>query len=154
MNRKNLGFMRDLAENLTAKAKHEHNAHGTFNGRSVKEEAELWKTLSYQHVLCTEDGSSYFLVNSRGRRIEIIRADNADRPEHEAWAVPSLEEYQRLLGNFVRGTNTFAIIGQPFYSESLCFAFFSHTVTNEVVEILWRKEQIFENFFTVAPKPR
>ena len=67
-------------------------------------------------------------------------------PEHQAWAVPSQREYEGLFNNFYEDTDIFQKVDR-LEVAGFCSALFRHKATNTIVEIVWRKEQIFENFF-------
>ena len=145
-----LPFLSNVAACLTENAKLEHRAIMAYN-RTVAEAAQVFKDyLGYKHVLYT--GTVYFLKNwTSGDQIEIIPGDDQKFVEHEAFAVPTAAEFDILYENFYSAKDKFEYREGSTLGEELRLALFTHEAPGRVVQLIWRKTQIFEGFFTPNP---
>ncbi len=132
---------RCFAATPEAKPVHEHTAlcfHGSF-----EHDIPSWKDIGYD-VLLEVPGVAIFLASEETNfRPEII---NPEREEHEAWAVQEQSEYTSLELT-LDGDSDFEATGEKYELEHLWAKLYKHTSSGAVIQIVWRKEQIYPDLF-------
>jgi hypothetical protein len=96
--------------------------------------------------LVFETDTVKFLQHSQEpwRRIEII---GRDVPVHEAWAFPAVNHFEIADGNFNRSTNFEEVSDQRSLKPELHRCMYRHIASGVVIQLLWRKVQIFDGVF-------
>jgi hypothetical protein len=107
-------------------------------------ETDAQKLGELGHILVKDvPGIAMFFVRPGSEvRIELI---GRDREEHEAWAVPTLQDFRRLDLAF-QNVDRFTPTGEFYDTPTLKAKLFRH-VTGTVVQIVWREEQIYKDIF-------
>jgi len=85
-----------------------------------------------------------FLENkTAGIRLEIIEPDVE---QHVAWAVRTRDKFFKLEDAF-RNNYQFAACGNRLQNDDLLAVLFRHTQSGAVIQLVWRKKQLFEGIF-------
>ncbi len=98
----------------------------------------------------TED-ATYAWSSTSGIRLEIL---TKSFPPHEAWSLRLKEDFELLFDTFEIDPGFSRIEGRDITRSDFRSAMWTHLETGEIVQILWRRKQIFPDLFQPeGPEP-
>lgn len=119
--------------------------------RGFAEDLQQYALLGYQ-VAHQQSDTAVFLRHERsGDRIELI---SPDALEHMAYALPDRRTAEhvvlRLGERMTHQTGFVKVEGSTHDDSDLLAAMFRHIETGEVIQIIWRRHQIYPEVFQAA----
>lgn len=127
-----------------ARLVHEHTAVHATNGRSVQGVLDVYSSLlGYETDHRSEDVGFAW----RGQhRLEILRADGP-APEHEAFAVEELADFEPIASAVDATRDLFEVVSVDRSKEDFRNLLFRHLPTGSFLQVVWRAKPLFPDVF-------
>lgn len=122
-------------------AVHEHSAWCCYG--NFEDDTRALFNMGYDIVHKVEGLAVFFSHEISEHRIELI---GVDREAHEAWAVKTKAEFTKLNESFEQSA-LFKPTGEFYNIPELKARLFRHRESGAVVQIVWRKKQVYKDLF-------
>jgi hypothetical protein len=123
---------------------HEHTAIHTTSARDVRGALDVYSSLLGYDIDLRNENVGFAW---RGQhRLEILRADGP-APEHEAFAVEELADFEPIVSAIDATRDLFEIVSADRSKEDFRNLLFRHLPTGAFLQVVWREKPLFPDVF-------